>query len=341
MKAVRWHARGDVRLDDLDVPEPRLGEVLIRVEAAAICATDMEEVKRGPINVPVSPHPTSGRVAPITLGHEVFGVVEEAGPRSSVPVGSRVAPWPLDPCGRCRDCLSGHANRCPYLVALGMSADGGMADFMVVDADRCAPLPSDVELERAVLVEPFAVALHAMHQVDVEGARVAVVGTGSLGLCLVEAATFAGAAETFAFDPSDVCRDLARAAGATEALPVERAGECDAEVVFEAAGTGSALGVSLAAVRRGGQVVVLGAHTDSSGLNLFDVATREVDVRGSVSHCFERDFVAAARLIGEGRLARVRRPITLLPLSEGPARLREPGDSRKTILIPGERIGTA
>lgn len=161
MRAVRWHARDDVRLDDVPVPSPADDQVLIRVEAAGICGTDIDEVRNGPITVLVVPHPVNGRSAPMTLGHEIVGVVARAGPTSGVTVGARVAPWPLLTCGRCRDCVSDHANRCPHIVALGMSADGGMADFLVVEGSRCAPVGDAVELDRAVLVEPFAVAMHA------------------------------------------------------------------------------------------------------------------------------------------------------------------------------------
>src|SRR3954454_24184012 len=113
MRAVRWHARDDVRLDEGSVPIPGAGEVLLRVEAAAICGTDVDEVRNGPVTVPVAPHRISGRSAPITLGHEIVGVVAETGPGVSFGVGTRVAPWPSRPCGQCRECLTGHENRCP------------------------------------------------------------------------------------------------------------------------------------------------------------------------------------------------------------------------------------
>ena len=118
----------------------------------------------------------------MTLGHEMVGVVAVAGDASALEPGARVAPWPSEPCGHCRDCVSGHANRCARMVALGMTADGGMADYLLAEGSRCVPMGPDVEAARAVLVEPFAVAFHAVHQGQMEGRRVAVVGIGSLGL---------------------------------------------------------------------------------------------------------------------------------------------------------------
>jgi (R,R)-butanediol dehydrogenase/meso-butanediol dehydrogenase/diacetyl reductase len=333
VRAVRWHARDDVRLDDVPVPVPTAAQVLLRVEAAAICGTDVDEVRLGPITVPVEPHPVSGCSAPITLGHEIVGVVAEAGPASGLAVGQRVAPWPSQPCGRCRECTTGHANRCPETVALGMSADGGMADYVVVDGGRCVPVGADVTPERAVLVEPFAVALHGVHQVDLAARRVAVVGIGSLGRCVVEAAVRAGAGVVIAVSRSEATRAAAREAGATAAVPPEEAEAVDADVVFETAGAAPAVATSFAAVRRGGQIVILGGHPRPSEVDLLDVVVREVVVRGSVSHCFA-DFVAAAEGITAGDLARAPRRIEFAPLESGPTLLRTESATTKRILVP-------
>ena len=335
MKAVRWHARGDVRLDDVPVPSPHDTEVLVRIEAAAICGTDVDEVQLGPIAVPVEPHAISGRSAPMTLGHEMVGIVAEAGAAAGLSPGARVAPWPSRPCGNCRDCVSGHANRCARMVALGMSADGGMADYLVVDGRSCVPIDETLTLERAVLVEPFAVALHAAHQVDLMRRRVAVIGMGSLGLCMVEAAIMAGADTVVAVSRSEVALDLGLGAGATEAVPAAQAGDIDAEVVFETAGSDYAIGASFAAARRGGTLVILGGHIEPAAIDLLDLTVREIALKGSVSHCFA-DFAAAARAITEGRLARARRRINFAPLEAGPALLRKEATTSKRILVPGQ-----
>jgi (R,R)-butanediol dehydrogenase/meso-butanediol dehydrogenase/diacetyl reductase len=335
VRAVRWHARGDVRLDEVPVPTPGNTEVLIRVEAAAICGTDIDEVRLGPITVPIRPHPVNGRSAPMTLGHEIIGVVADAGPESGLEVGARVAPWPSQSCGECRECTTGHANRCPLKVALGMSADGGMADYLVADGSRCVRVGMDVALDRAVLVEPFAVALHGVHQIDIAGRRVAVIGIGSLGLCVVEAAMMAGAREVIAMSRSESARDAAREAGATAAMPPGQAGDVDADVVFETAGAGPAIAASFAAVRRGGRILVLGGHPRPTQIELMDLTIREVALQGSVSHCFD-DFVAAARAITAGDLARVPRHVEFAPLESGPALLRAEGSATKRILVPSQ-----
>jgi (R,R)-butanediol dehydrogenase/meso-butanediol dehydrogenase/diacetyl reductase len=333
MRAVRWHGRGDVRLDDVPVPAPGAGQVLLRIEAAAICGTDVDEVRSGPVTVPVEPHPVSGRSAPVTLGHEIVGTVAEATPGARLPVGARVAPWPLRPCRQCRECRSGHANRCPNMASLGMSLDGGMAEFVVADEGGCVALQNDVPLERAVLVEPAAVVLHALHRVAVQGRRVAVVGIGSLGLLTVEAARCAGAGTIVAVGRSERSRASAHTAGADVVIPPDDAAEVDAEVVLETAGAAPAIAVALAAARRGGRVVVLGGHVRPIPVDLLDVTVREVAIEGSVSHCFE-DFEAAARAIEAGRLAATPREFHVAPLEDGPDLLRSDAAGVKRILVP-------
>jgi len=334
MRAVRWHARNDVRLDEVPLPEPGDADVLIRIEVVGICGTDVDEVLHGPITVPVTPHPVSGRSAPITLGHEMVGIVERAGPGAGVAVGARVAPWPSQPCGTCPDCATGHANRCVNQAALGMAADGGMADFLVAAGTACVPVGPGVALERAVLVEPFAVALHGIHQVDVAGARVAVVGVGSLGLCVIEALAVAGPAEIVAVSRAAAARVAAVEAGATVALTPDRAAGIDADIVFETAGAAAAIAGSFAAVRRGGRIVVLGGHPELHPIDLLDLVVREIVLQGSVSHCLA-DFSAAARAITTGELGRTTRPVELAPLEAGPTLLREPASAAKRILVPG------
>jgi (R,R)-butanediol dehydrogenase/meso-butanediol dehydrogenase/diacetyl reductase len=334
MRAVRWHGRGDVRLDEIPVPEPAVGQVLLRVEAAAICGTDVDEVRWGPVTVPLEPHPVSGRAAPITLGHEIVGSVAHQGPGSQLPVGTRVAPWPSRPCGHCRDCATGHANRCPSMVSLGMSVDGGMADFVAVDEADCVTVDPGLPMERAVLVEPGAVVLHALHRADVRGRRIAVVGIGSVGLLMIEAARRAGAATVVAVARSERSRAAARAAGADEVQRPDAAARVDAELVFETAGAAPAVAAALAATRRGGRVIVLGGHVRPLPLELLDLTVREVALEGSVSHCFE-DFVAAARAIAAGDLAATPREVELAPLEAGPDLLRAEASGVKRILVPG------
>ena len=124
---------------------------------------------------------------------------------------------------------------------------------------------------------------------------------------------------------------LAREAGASDALPPDRAADVDAEIVFETAGAASAVATSMAAARRGARILVLGGHPVPSPVDLLDLTVREIALQGSVSHCFE-DFVRAAQAITAGEVARTHRPITFAPLEQGPALLLAEESSSKRIL---------
>ena len=273
----------------------------------------------------------------MTLGHEIVGVVAEAGATSGQVVGARVAPWPSQPCGRCRDCTTGHANRCSLMVALGMSADGGMADYLVADGPSCVPVGAEVEPERAVLVEPFAVALHAVHRVPVAGRRVAVVGIGSLGLCVVEAAVLEGAGEVVALSRSDRARELAREAGAAATLSPDRAadGRRGGRVRDRGRGAGGRRVARRGAPRRPGRRARRPPRRRPASTCSISPSARSRSRDRSATA--SADFRRAAEEITAGTLARARRPIEIAPLEDGPALLRAEDAAVKRVLVPGLR----
>jgi threonine dehydrogenase-like Zn-dependent dehydrogenase len=214
-----------------------------------------------------------------------------------------------------------------------MAVDGGMAEFVLVDGRACDAVGADVALDRAVLVEPFAVALHAAHRVDLTDRRVVVVGIGSVGICMVEVALRNGAREVIAVSGHEASQRQASDAGATAVVDPGDAAGLGADLAFETAGAAPAVSTAIGAVRHGGRVVVLGGHPGTVGLDLLDLVVREVAVEGSVSHC-RADFAAAARAINAGELARTARTVQLAGLDAGPALLLQDGGATKRILVP-------
>src|SRR5688500_15200758 len=129
MLAARWWGRQDVRVEQIPDPGPLAdGWVRVRIEACGICGTDMEEYQLGPVLVPTAKNPLSHTCAPLTLGHEGVGVVEEVGPGvTTLTVGTRVAIETNLFCGTCWWCVRGQTQLCPMLATLGLMGDGALA----------------------------------------------------------------------------------------------------------------------------------------------------------------------------------------------------------------------
>ncbi|MEV4109729.1 alcohol dehydrogenase catalytic domain-containing protein [Nonomuraea sp. NPDC049695] len=343
MKALRWYGRGDVRLDDVEVPRPGPGEVLIAVTLCGICGSDVEEYHAGPIVVPVSPHPLTGRAAPLTLGHEIVGVVAEAGEGVTLAPGTPVVPDVVLGCGRCWWCARGEYPLCERGAALGLQDDGGLAEYLVAPADRCVPLPGGMSAEVAVFAEPAAVAVRALDKAgDVSGAVVAVVGAGAIGLLVAQVARCRGAAAIVAVDPDPGRRALAGSCGLVAASPGDAAdaavreltGGRGADVVVESAGTAAAVTGAVSLCRRGGTTVLLGVTPEPAALPALDVVLGEKRVVGSASHRWDTDVRGAVALLHGGHVRVDQLPVQTVPLADAVRRglADPPRDLLKTIV---------
>ncbi|MGT0006963.1 alcohol dehydrogenase catalytic domain-containing protein [Pseudomonas aeruginosa] len=164
MKALRWHAARDLRLSELERQAPRPGEVELEVAYCGICGSDLHEYQSGPHSIPqAEAHPLSGCRAPLTLGHEFCGVVAALGPGvEGLRIGDRVAVEPEYRCGECRYCREGRYNLCESMGFIGLMGDGGFAERARVPAYMLHRLPDAVGFRQAAVLEPAAVALHAL-----------------------------------------------------------------------------------------------------------------------------------------------------------------------------------
>lgn len=309
MRALRWYAARDLRLDEVPVPVAGPGQALVRVERVGLCGTDLEEYLHGPLDIPVdAPHPRSGAVAPMVQGHEVVGVVVECPDRPEW-VGRRVIPDVVEGCGRCWWCARHEEGLCPELVVLGMHAPGGLAEHMLCRSASLVEVPAHLEPDVAVFAEPVSVAVRALAKAgDLRGAAVVVVGAGVVGNLLVQVARAAGAL-VVAQDPSAGRRTLAVGAGATavgadhdetaRALLDLHHGRL-ADVVFECAGREQSFADSIALTRKGGTVVLVGLSADDPALPWRDVVLGEKRLLGTAAHLWDIDVATAVRLLADG-----------------------------------------
>lgn len=314
MKAARFHARGDIRIDDIPEPATRPGTVKVEVEWCGICGTDLHEYLEGPIFAPTTeaPHPITGEAAPITLGHEFAGVIAEIGSGvTGLSVGDKVAVEPYIICGRCDPCRNGRYNVCQSLGFVGLSGlGGGFSQFVVAEPRWIHPL-GDIPTDVGALVEPLAVAYHA---VRLSGARpgqsALVFGAGPIGLVTIAALRAAGLEQVISVEPAAVRKQKAQVAGASSVIDpgvgdvVEQVRELTdgrgADVSFECAGIDAVLRTAILATRAGGTCVNVAIWGHDAAVAMNDLVFHEINLLGSLAYA--DDHPATIAMIAEGKV---------------------------------------
>ena len=296
MKAARWHGVKDIRVEDIPEPNPAAGQVKVKVAWTGICGSDLHEYLAGPIFVPVKEdHPLSHDKAPITMGHEYCGTITELGEGvSGLAVGDRVAIEPIFACGECAACLEGKYNLCDSLGFVGLSGGhGGFAEHSVVPARMVHKMPDDLSMEQGALVEPAAVALHAVRLSAIKaGDKAAVFGAGPIGLLVVEALRVAGASEIHVVEPSQVRRQKALDLGATaaidpsdsDAVAAIRDATGGVHVAFEVTGVPQVLPQCIDATRHDGQVLIVSIWEKEASFQPNTVVLKERQLKGTIAY---------------------------------------------------------
>ncbi|MBI4920404.1 MAG: zinc-dependent alcohol dehydrogenase family protein [Devosia nanyangense] len=302
MKAARLHRPGEMSVEDVAVPIPGPRDLLVRVEAAGICGSD-RHMFRGE-------YPTA---LPVTLGHEFCGIVEGVGEDvSQVRVGDRITADPNIACGHCDACRAGRVNLCANLQAIGVTRDGGFAEYVVVPEGQAIVLPAGLDPLLGAFSEPLACCLHGLDVARIKpGDSVAVLGGGVIGLIMVQLARLAGAGSVVLSTRQAPRRELALSLGATHAVDPS-AGDAAAairaiapegvDVALECAGVPETFSQALAVVRRGGAVVLFGvmAKGTTVAVEPFDLLVREVRLESAWLN--PHTHARAAAMIAAGQL---------------------------------------
>lgn len=269
MKAALWYNQKDIRVENIPEPSAEKDQVKIKVSYCGICGSDLHEYLAGPIFIPVEEaHPISRDKAPIVMGHEFAGEVVAVGENvTGIEVGDRVCVEPIYSCGKCASCQKGHYNVCEQLGFIGLSGGlGGFSEYSVVPSKMVHKIPDNMTWEQAALVEPTAVAVHAVRQSDMKiGDSIAVIGTGPIGLLVIQAAKAAGASKIMAVEVSPERRDIAKQAGAhividpLEVNPVQAIKDytngLGVDVAFEVAGIEATINTAIESTKYEGNVV--------------------------------------------------------------------------------------
>ncbi len=247
MKAYVLHGIGDLRYEDWSLPEIYPGWALVKVLVAGICSSDIPRIfEKGTYHFPTIP------------GHEFSGKVERVADESDRHwVGKRVGVFPLIPCKKCASCEKGQYETCSNYDYIGSRRDGGFAEYVAVPVWNLLELPETVSDVQGALLEPAAVALHAVKRAQIfPSASICVVGTGAIGLLAGQWAKIYGADRVVIKGRSEFKRQLVQQCG-LEYMGDDRSGE-EFDCVIEAVGSVRALEESLLLTAPGGRLVLMG-----------------------------------------------------------------------------------
>lgn len=304
MRAVVLERPGVLKMADKDYPKIEDDEVVVKVCASGICGSDLHAYNGASPDIR----------PPIVLGHEFTGVIVETGGRvQNLRVGDRVCVNPLITCGQCYFCLMHQDNRCQKISLLGCQVDGAFAEYVAVKAKRVYRLPSNVSCEEGALVEPLAVAVHAVRRTMREPVNSAVVfGVGAVGNLVIQVLKNLNVPLIIAVDVLSWRLDLAKKMGASKVLNARHENVVKeiltlteglgVDVSFEVAGQRLALEQALEGTRKGGHIALIGLHEEGKvPLPLATVTFKELSIIGNAVYD-NTDFEAALELLKTRRV---------------------------------------
>ena len=315
------------------------GDVLVGVKACGICGSDLHAARGSHPFVPL----------PYRPGHEVVGVIETAGSAAGVAPGQRVIVEPDLPCWTCKMCTTGRENLCENLQFFGCGyAQGGMADYFTVPANRLHPVPDVLDDHAAALIEPLSTPVHAVRLAgDVAGRSVAVLGAGTIGLLTLAVLRAHGAGTVVSTDPNLAKRQRAAALGADATIDarlpdvtgqVRKALGGSADIVFDCVSVQSSLDQAIAIADKGGTVMVVGVPAREVTVPLPIVQDHQIRIQGSATY-LPPDFAESADLLRRGAVRAADFVTAVRPLAQVAEafELASSGQHVKVLVSAGEQ----
>lgn len=309
MRAAVFHGQRDIRIEDVAEPSCARDGLVLEVAAVGICGTDAHEFASGPHMFPVHhAHPASGHIGPMIPGHEFTGFVREVGGDvTDFSVGDLVASGAGVSCGECVQCRRMRTNLCERYATVGLSQNGGLAQYVAVPAAVCLQVgPYGLTADAAALSQPMSIAVHAMRRGRLDhDDQAVIVGAGGIGAFL----TYATASVTDQFAVIDLDAERLKIADALGAPHVLQSGDADEAqqairdwsldptVVYEVSGTLPGLRTALTLLPRGGRLVLVGLQSAAVEWDVRTLSLIEHEVIGTNAHVFAKDMPTSLELL--------------------------------------------
>jgi (R,R)-butanediol dehydrogenase/meso-butanediol dehydrogenase/diacetyl reductase len=312
MKAARWHAAKDIRIEETEVPTPNDNQVKIEVKFAGICGSDLHEYTHGPQLIPYSePYPLNGHQGVTTLGHEFSGIVVETGRKvTKVKKGDRVTVEPIFRNPESPFISNGEYNLSEPLGFVGLTANGAFAKYVVVEDYMAHLMPKSMSFEQGAIVEPAAVAAYGIRQSGMKmGDTVLITGAGPIGLLTVQVALASGASQIFITDLSENRLKKAKEVGATHTFDardkdipqkIREITGYGVDVFIDAAGVQVSYDTGISSLRNGGTAVLVALFSQAINHDALNHALRELTIKGIIG--YRNIFPDVIALINSGRL---------------------------------------
>lgn len=291
---------GEIIFSDVPVPEVKPDQIKVKMKNIGVCGSD--------IHVNHGKHPYTSY--PVVQGHEVSAEVVEVGSEvTNVKVGDKVTIQPQVVCGKCYPCTHGMYNDCEELKVMGFQTTGMASEYFVVDAKKALALPKNMSYEHGAMIEPLAVAVHAVRRFgDITGKKVLVLGGGPIGNLVAQTAKGMGAEAVLLSELSQYRLEAAKKCGITTVDPnsedlleaiIKNFGDDRADVTFECIGINPTMKQAIEYARKGSTIVVVGVFGDIANVNMGFVQDHELTLVGSAMYR-EEDYIKAIELVGAG-----------------------------------------
>lgn len=292
-----------ITFQEVPTPEPAEGEVLVKVMNIGICGSD--------IHVYHGQHPFTSY--PVTQGHEVSAKIVKLGEGvKGFEVGQKVTIQPQVVCGECYPCRHGKYNLCEQLKVMGFQTTGTASEYFAVDAHKVTLLPEGMSYEEGAMIEPLAVAVHAVRRAgDVSGLKIAVLGAGPIGNLVAQAALGMGAETVLVTEISDVRLEKAKECGIqyTANTKTENFGDAmlrvfgpdKADVIYDCAGNNITMGQAIQYARKGSTIILVAVFAGMAQVDLAVLNDHELDLNTTMMYRNE-DYIDAIRLVNEEKV---------------------------------------